>query len=48
MAGLYAKETARGNRNRATLAVARKLIAYMMAVDKHGTDFNLKMKTEAA
>ena len=31
---VYDKELKRGNRNRATLAVARKLVAYMLAVDK--------------
>lgn len=48
LAAIYAKVTARGNRNRATLAVARKIVAYMMAVDKRSADFNLAMKTEAA
>ena len=48
LAALYTKEAARGNRNRATLAVARKLVAYMMAVDKRSADFSLEIKTEAA
>lgn len=34
LAEVYERETAKGNRNRATLAVARKLVAYMLAVDK--------------
>ena len=33
------KEMQRGNRNRATLAVARKLVAYMLAVDRRKQDF---------
>jgi transposase len=39
LAALHAKELERGNRNRATLAVARKMVAYMLAVDKRKTDF---------
>jgi len=31
---LYEREKQRGNRNRATLALARKLVAYLMAVDR--------------
>jgi len=34
LAEVYAREKEKGNHNRATLAVARKLVAYMMAVDK--------------
>lgn len=33
------KELSKGNRNRATLAVARKLVAFMLAVDKRQTGF---------
>jgi hypothetical protein len=33
---LYDKERQKGNANRATLAVARKLVAYLMAVDRGG------------
>jgi transposase len=36
---IHANEVERGNRNRATLAVARKLVAYLMAVDKSGQPF---------
>lgn len=36
---LHERELARGNRNRATLAVARKLVEYMLAVDRRGTPF---------
>lgn len=39
LAALYAKELARGNPNRATLAVARKLVKYLLAIDRKGTDF---------
>ena len=33
------KELARGNRNRATIAVARKLVEFLLAVDRRGTHF---------
>lgn len=39
LATLHEKELARGNRNRATLAVARKLVEYMLAVDRRESDF---------
>jgi transposase len=39
LAALHEKEMARGNRNRATLAVARKLVEYMLAVERQGKDF---------
>ena len=39
LAELYEKERERGNANRATLAVARKLVAYLLAVDRRGQDF---------
>lgn len=39
LAAVHERERERGNRNRATLAVARKLVAYMLAVDKGCTDF---------
>jgi len=39
LAMLYEKELTRGNRNRATLAVARKLVIYMLAVDRRGEPF---------
>jgi transposase len=39
LAAIYARELERGNRNRATLAVARKMVAYMLAIDKRKTDF---------
>jgi len=39
LAMLHEKELARGNRNRATLAVARKLVEFMMAVDRRESEF---------
>ena len=39
LALLYDKERQRGNRNRATLAVARKLVAYLLAVDRREKPF---------
>jgi transposase len=39
LAAVHAREIDRGHRNRATLAVARKLVAYLLAVDKSGQDF---------
>lgn len=43
LAAVYDRERARGaNRNRATLAVARKLVAYLLAVDKSQQPFTLR------
>ena len=39
LAEVYAKELAKGHRNRATLAVARKLVTTMLAVDKRQVDY---------
>ena len=39
LAALYERETVRGNRNRATLAVARKLVVFMLAVERKGSNF---------
>jgi transposase len=39
LAGLYERERQRGNANRATLAVARKMVAHMLAVERRKTDF---------
>lgn len=44
LALMHEKESARGNRNRATLVVARKLVENMLAVDRRGTDFELLKK----
>ena len=42
LAALHTRELERGHRNRATLAVARKLAAYLLAVDKSGQPFQLR------
>jgi len=39
LAMLYDREKQKGNANRATLAVARKLVAYLVAVDRRQKDF---------
>jgi len=39
LAMLYDKKKQKGNANRATLAVARKLVAYLMAVDRGHRNF---------
>jgi hypothetical protein len=35
----YAKGKQKGNANRATLAVARKILGYLLAVDREQRDF---------
>jgi transposase len=42
LAAVHARELERGHRNRATLAVARKLVTYLLAVDKSGHSFQLR------
>jgi transposase len=39
LALVYATEKQKGNANRATLAVARKMVAYLLAVDRGGRNF---------
>src|ERR1700758_3702313 len=39
LALIYEKEMQSGNRNRATLAVARKIVAYLLAVERKKQDF---------
>jgi len=39
LALVHEKEKQKGNRNRATLAVARKMVAYLLAVDRAQRDF---------
>lgn len=39
---VHERELGKGNRNRATLAVARKLVAYLMAVDTSGKPFEVR------
>jgi transposase len=41
LAMVYDKEKQKGNANRATLAVARKLVAYLMAVDRGQRNFQV-------
>jgi hypothetical protein len=41
LALIYEKEMQRGNLNRATLAVARKIVAYLLAVERRQQDFVL-------
>ena len=43
LAALHEKELKKGNRNRATLAVARKLVEYLLAVDRRGKPFAEKL-----
>ncbi len=45
---VHARELEKGNRNRATLAVARKLVAYMLAVDKTKKEFQEAKGVKAA
>jgi transposase len=47
LAALHARELECGHRNRATLAVARKLVAYLLAVDKSRQPFQLRVPLEA-
>jgi transposase len=47
LAEIHQKEGAKGNKNRATLAVARKLVAFMLCVEKSGKDF-CPVKTKKA
>ena len=42
LAQLYAQQLQRGHANRATLQVARKLVAYLLAVDKNGQPFQVR------
>lgn len=48
LALVHERELAKGNKNRATLAVARKLVAYMLAIEKGQTDFVMKTQALAA
>ena len=44
LALVYEREKQKGNRNRATLAVARKLVAYLMAVDREERPFDTQLR----
>jgi transposase len=46
LAQVHTRELNRGNRNRATLAVARKMVAYLMAVDKHHKPYEMRLPAE--
>jgi len=41
------REIEKGNKNRATLAVARKLVAYMLSVEKNQKNFEYKIPETA-
>jgi len=45
---VHERELKKGNRNRATLAVARRLVAYMLAVDRKRADFKSPSEIRAA
>lgn len=47
LALVYEQEKQKGNRNQATLAVARKLVAYLMAVDRREQAFEPRKEKEA-
>jgi transposase len=47
LAEVHEKELLKGNRNRATLAVARKMVAFMLSIDKSGKEY-YSMKSETA
>jgi transposase len=48
LAQVHARELERGHRNRATLEVARKLVAYLLAVDRSGKPFQVRREAEPA
>ncbi len=48
LAEVHERELCRGHRNRATLAVARKLVAYMFAVDRTGEPFIMQATEQQA
>lgn len=48
LAQIHDRELTKGNRNRATLAVARKLVTYLLTVDKTEMDFVLAAEADAA
>ena len=43
LAGVYQKALEEGHANRATIEVARKLVAYLLAVDRSGRPFQLRV-----
>lgn len=48
LADVHARALEKGDKNQATLAVARKLVAYMLSVDKSGKNFIPVEKAAAA
>ena len=48
LALIYDREKQKGNANRATLAVARKLVAYLVAIDRSQRDFLVVEKESCA
>jgi transposase len=46
LAAVHARALEKGNRNEATLAVARKLVAWLLAVDRRQTGFRRNTETE--
>jgi len=48
LAAVHERELKKGNRNRATLAVARRMVAYLMAVDKKQVDFVIHKEEKSA
>lgn len=46
LAAVHARALQRGNRNRATLEVARKLVAYLLAVDRSRKPYQMRMAEE--
>lgn len=48
LALVYERAQQKGNRNRATLAVARKLVAFLLAVDRRNQGFHIGKKADPA
>ena len=46
LAVVHERELQRGDRTQATLAVARKVVAYLLAVDKSGKPFEMRSHGE--
>ncbi len=48
LAEVHAREAGKGHRNQASIAVARKIVAFMLAVDKREEGFEVSRKKQAA
>lgn len=48
LAEVYSREADKGHRNQASMAVARKMVAYLLAVDKRQTDFEVSREKRVA